>query len=156
MATPSTEAIQAFWEKFREKNQLLESTPYTSWSFGNTKTMADELLALVIAGKKQATASYYDSYIASSETLPEKGTYSVLLDGDNTPRAVILTQHVEMIPFKQVSQAHAFLEGEGDRTLDYWQEHHQKFFSAEARSYGLKFYDTSLVVFEIFTCVYVD
>lgn len=154
MANQPDTRVTAFWQDFLTAQNLPDSTPYKAWSFGSNAKMADELLALVIAGDKQATASYYDSYIAASEPLPQAGEYSVLLDGRDEPRAVILTKHVEMVPFNRVSQAHAYLEGEGDQTLEYWLDVHRNFFSAEAKTYGLKYFDTSLVVFEIFACIY--
>lgn len=55
------------------------------------------------------------------------GELSILLDGAEVPRAVIETVAVEVVPFDQVDEEHAFAEGEGDRTLAHWREVHERF-----------------------------
>ena len=54
---------------------------YEAWAFGDAP---DELAALVLSGRKTATASAYPVYEAEGEPLPKAGEYSVILDsGDN-------------------------------------------------------------------------
>ena len=38
-----------------------------------------------------------------------------------------------------MSKEHAFKEGEGDRSLEYWREVHKKFFRECLEEYGLEF-----------------
>ncbi len=141
--------IQAYFEGFLKKNQLALDTPYTAWYFGNEE-MADELLALVQKGIKQGTTSYFELYEVENEALPQVGEYSVVLDKNEKPGAVIQTKVVEILPYRQISAAHAYLEGEGDKSLTYWQNAHWDFFTKEGKELGKTFQEDSLVVYEIF------
>jgi uncharacterized protein YhfF len=132
-------AIEAFWELARFHARLnsaptyfgpttLEVVPPPAWAFGDSPAEADELLRLVLDGTKTATASALWDYEAEGEGLPEVGSLSILLDGRGHPRALITTTDVEVVPFDEVDDEHAHLEGEGDRTLDHWRAAHERFF----------------------------
>lgn len=71
--------IQAFWQRFLKANPRNQSplTYEDAWSFGDIPQMADELAALVLAGKKTATTSAAALYEIEQEALPQSGTYSV-------------------------------------------------------------------------------
>ena len=58
------------------------------------------------------------------------------------------------MPFCQVSADHAFKEGEGDKSLTYWQQVHQAFFTECLAEAGLEFSQESGVVLEEFRKVY--
>lgn len=151
----NTPQVVAFWQKFIAENNLPANLSYSAWSFGNDSQMADDLLALVLANKKHATSSYYDLYVVSGEALPQEDQYNVLLDGAGVAKAIIKNRFVECLPFSQVTKAHAYLEGEGNQTLEYWRNVHRPFFMEEANQFGLNFAESSLVVVEIFDLVYV-
>jgi uncharacterized protein YhfF len=132
-------AIEAFWELARFHARLnsaptyfgpttLEVVPPPAWAFGDSTVEADELLRLVLDGTKTATASALWDYEVEGEALPEVGSLSILLDGRGHPRALITTTDVEVVPFDEVDDEHAHLEGEGDRTLDHWRAAHERFF----------------------------
>lgn len=105
-----------------------------AWSFGATPQHADDLLALVLAGTKTGTASALWDYEHSGDDVPAPGDYSILLDGAGTPRAVIETLEVEIVPFDRVSAAHAHAEGEGDRSLAHWRSAHERFWRTHAEN----------------------
>lgn len=148
--------IQAFWQRFLKANPRNQSslTYEDAWSFGDTSEMADELAALVLAGKKTATTSAAALYEIEQEALPQSETYSVLLDGSDVPRAVLYLESVSIVPFDEVTAAFAFLEGEGDRTLVYWRRVHEAFFRRAYASAGLSFHDQMLCVCKKFSVVY--
>lgn len=52
--------------------------------------------------------------------------------------------------FEQVTKEHAYKEGEGDRTLDYWRKVHQAFFTEELRQVNMQFQEDMKVVCEEF------
>lgn len=148
--------IQAFWQQFLKVNPRNQSalTYEDAWSFGDTPQMADELAALVLAGKKTATTSAAALYEIEQEALPQSGTYSVLLDGSDVPRAVLYLESVSIVPFDEVTAAFAFLEGEGDRTLAYWRRVHEAFFSTSLCLSGFVFSRSNAVCLrEVFCCV---
>jgi len=157
-------AIHAFWEVASRHARLaclpgyfpptaLESLPPVAWSFGVTRDQADRLLALVLAGTKTATSSSAWDYQVTGEPLPTVGTLSILLDGLERPRALVVTAAVEVVPFGEVSAEHAYLEGEGDRTLEHWREVHRRFF-AEHAEHARGFDPTMPVVLERFEVLY--
>ena len=56
--------------------------------------------------------------------------------------------------FAQVPADHAYKEGEGDRSLDYWRSVHEDFLSRELATIGRTFDENTLVVCEEFELVY--
>ena len=60
----------------------------------------------------------------------------------------------EKLAFKEISEEHAFYEGEGNRTLEYWREVHKRFFSGELSAVNIPFSEDLLVVCEEFRRVY--
>lgn len=136
------ELIEAFWAEARVRGKLnpapsymgvgaLESVRPAAWAFGDTPELADELAALVVAGKKTATSSALRDYEAEGAPLPQPGDLGIVLDGAGRPRALIVTTDVQVVPFNQVSEEHARAEGEGDLSLDYWRREHAHFFGVD-------------------------
>lgn len=65
-----------------------------------------------------ATSSAYDLYaLDPSEPMPKAGDYSVILNSFDEAVCVFQTVETEMIPFNEISERHALLEGEGDLSL---------------------------------------
>jgi uncharacterized protein YhfF len=139
----SDDELEAFWAEARTRARLdsigvyggvtvLASLRPPAWAFGATPEHADELLALVLAGDKTATAGALWDYEAEGEPLPEVGGLSIVLDGAGHPRALIVTTEVRVVPFGEVEAEHAAAEGEDDRTLDSWRRVHEDFFTTYA------------------------
>ena len=124
---------------------------YEAWSFGETP---DKLAALVKDGIKTATCSAYDLYEAESENLPEAGEYSVILDSHEDAVCIIQTKKVYVAAFDRVTAEHAFQEGEGDRSLDYWRKIHKDFLKKELAAINRSFDGNTKVVCEEFKMVY--
>ena len=100
------------------------------WSFGDSAAMANELAALVVAGKKRATCGSLASF--EQETVrPWPGCYHIVLNGEQQPVCVIRTRAMQLIRFDDVTAELAQLEGEGDLSLRYWQQEHRAFFERE-------------------------
>ncbi|WP_293906605.1 ASCH domain-containing protein [Phenylobacterium sp.] len=96
-----------------------------SFSFGDGPALADELLALVLGGKKTATCW------AAAEGLKgaEVGKPMVAKDGAGRPRAVLETVELTQRRFDEVDAAFAHHEGEDDRTLAAWRAAHRRYFT---------------------------
>lgn len=171
MSTPTPPAagepgpVEAFWNMASFHAKLnsapsyfgpttLEVVPPPAWSFGTTPEQADELVGLVLAGTKTATASAAADYGDGDEPLPEIGSLSIVLDGSGRPRALLETTAVEVVPFDLVDAEHARLEGEGDGSLEQWRAVHERFFT-EVRSGSTGPFDPGMgVVLERFRVVY--
>ncbi len=100
-----------------------------TFSFGDSPAMADELLALVMAGRKTATCGALRDYGEGKEPLPVVGRRDVVLDGSGRRRAVIETMEVTTRRFDEVDADFARDEGEGDLTLADWREGHRAYFT---------------------------
>ena len=70
---------EQLWHQFCQETNIEEAIPYEAWSFGGDAATADELLELVLQGRKFGTASAYDEYVAEDalDELPEIGDYSL-------------------------------------------------------------------------------
>lgn len=143
------------WAQFKKEQGILHDH-YAVWAFGNSPEMADELLAHVLKGEKTGISSLHLLYELGleEEPIPTAGLYSVVLDGKNQAQAVICTKVVDILPYSQVSEVHSYLEGEGNRTLEYWRHVHQPFFEQELKNYSLPFSEELLVVYELFEVVF--
>ena len=122
-----------------------------AWAFG---VSADDLANLVVRSEKTATASAYELYKLENEPLPQAGTFDIILDSQDRAVCIIEITKVSVLPFNQVSSEHAFKEGEGDKSLAYWQQVHQEFFTKCLEGAGLEFSSETGVVLEEFRKVY--
>jgi uncharacterized protein YhfF len=93
--------------------------------FGDGPALADELLGLVLSGRKRATCWSAAEGVKGTAV----GGCWVAEDGQGRPRAVLETVALDLLNFNQVDASFAALEGEGDRTLAYWREAHRDYFS---------------------------
>jgi uncharacterized protein YhfF len=125
--------IEELWAAFVEARPELAGpeTRYSAWHFCDNQADADELVELVLAGRKRATAGDLWSYEAEDEPLPRPGDLSVVTDWSGAGRCVIRTTSVEVVPFEEVSEDFAAAEGEGDGTLAFWRRAHWAAFSRE-------------------------
>lgn len=137
-----------------QRDGLQEGPSYETWAFCGGGEAGDRLASLVLAGVKTATSSAYRPYGLEGEEIPKAGEYSVILYDDGRAACVLRTTKVSVVPFKDVDERHAWLEGEGDRSLAYWRNVHLEFFGEELSSMGLTFDEDELVVLEEFEVVY--
>jgi uncharacterized protein YhfF len=98
------------------------------FAFGDNAQMADDLLALVLAGTKTATCAALADYEKDGAALPKAGQRSIVLNGRGQAACVIETTQVRCQRFDAVDEDFAREEGEGDLSLSHWQESHALFF----------------------------
>lgn len=139
---------EEMWQAFPDKKA---DDTYLAWQYGCAQ---DKLAQLTLQGTKTATASSYPVYKAENEPVPAVGDYSIILDSQNQAVCIIQTTQIDIVPFYQVDEEQAYLEGEGDRTFTYWREVHRTFFESEMQSIHQKFTEDMLVVCERFKIVY--
>ena len=149
--------IKRYWQLYRkslskeDENALAE---YQAWSLGNTPEMADQLGGLARDGVKTATSSLVWWYEQDEEPFPEVGAQNIILDSLRQPLCIVQTTELRVCAFDEVGEEHAYLEGEGDRSLHYWREVHWEFFSAECRELGREPRQQMPVLCEKFKLVY--
>ena len=97
------------------------------FAFGDSPAMADELLALVLQGKKTATCW------AASQGLKGSAPNAryVVLDGAGAPCVVIESTELVQRRFDEVPDDFAAEEGEGDLSRAHWAAVHEDCFTRE-------------------------
>ncbi len=93
------------------------------FAFGDNPALADELVALVVAGRKIATCTTPDD-----PNLSRPGERWIVVDGRGEPRCIIETTEIAHRRFDEVDEPFAYDEGEGDRTLESWRRDHRVYF----------------------------
>ena len=147
-----TSETDAWWREYRAAHPEVGDR-YDVVAFGDSPEQADELVGLVVAGVKRATAGSLRSF-TDSEPVPQVGDHVVAVDGGGHPRCVWRTTDVEIKPLDQVDERFAWDEGEGDRSLAYWRDAHDRYFRREAARDGVEFEPAMMTVFERFTIVW--
>ena len=145
--------VEQFWKLFLQQHHKDESLQFLeSFHFDVTKESANHLLALVLSGKKQATASSLLVY-NNDIIMPKVGDYSIVCDWEGNPHCIIETTNITILPYKEITYDICKREGEDD-TLESWQENHKRFFTVEGKEMGYSFSEEMPVVFEDFKVVF--
>lgn len=76
------------------------------------------------------------------------------MDSKDNAVCIIQTKKVTVVPFNEVTAEHAYKEGEGNKSIDFWREVHEKFFTKCLDDVGLNFTLDMKVVCEEFAVVY--
>ena len=111
-----------------------------TWNFGINN---DELVELVLEGKKTATTCLNNSKI------PKIGERSILTFENEKKACIVEIKNVIITKFKDITPEMAYLEGEGDRTLEYYRKVHIEYF----KTINPNFNDDTEVIFEVFEVV---
>lgn len=126
-----------FWDQCLARAPGLRTEDfYEAFCFGDSEALADELAALVLQGRKRATAGLVRVFEADAKPLPQPGSSSIVKNWAGQPLCLIETTRVDVLPFDQVTAEFAHEEGEGDRSLASWRRNHEAFFGRECRRIG--------------------
>lgn len=150
----NNEKIESFWQKFlAETGRDINTKYYEAFYFGDSEALANELLALILEGKKTATSSSLWAYEVEGEELPKVGGLSVVTDWDGNPHCVIETVAATLLPFSEMTFEICKREGE-DETLESWRDGHIRFFTDEGEEVGYTFSEEMPILFEDFEVIY--
>ena len=117
---------------------------------------ANTCLKLVLKGKKRATTHSLLGLQLREEELPKMGDFTVITDWEGKAKCIIRTTRVRMRPFFSIDSAYAQLEGEGDGSLDYWQQTHWDYYTRELEPFGRVPRESMILVCEEFERVFPD
>ncbi len=146
--------VKDFWNEFIAESGRSPSTEYVDcFYFGNNEKLANELLALVLSGKKCATTSLLYDYERDGADIPKKNDLNVITDWAGNPRCVIETVDVAVLAFNEMTFDICMREGEHE-CLEDWRRGHTRYFSEVLSEYGMEFDEHMTVVFEDFKMVY--
>jgi uncharacterized protein YhfF len=150
-------SIENYWNKYLATLPLevpLHNKTYVAESLGDTPELADRLGQLVIMGIKTGTCSALWEWEAEGKPIPLPGQLTILLDGKGEPMCIIETTEVFACRFNAVDEEFAYTEGEGDRSLEYWQEAHKQYFIRMLPKIGKQFSEDMPLVCEQFKIIY--
>lgn len=152
--TNNNNRIDQYWNTFIKDTGRKESDRCSGDLIFEAKGfVSDELIALVISGKKNAFFTTWATYTIDGEPLPLSGELYVVLDRANNPRCIIETESVEIVPFNQVTWEMAKLEGE-DQNLEEWRQKKIEYLEDEGAILGFEFTEDIKLVFQRFKVVY--
>lgn len=152
---PHLAAVQRLWQTFCATAGVDHYSLDAVECFGDSPSMADELMTLVMEGPKRATAGLVRDYTEAGWPMPRVGGHWIVLDGRGTPCCILRTTELRIGLLHTVDEAFAWEEGEGGRTRADWLTAHRSFFQRQAEQRGTHFDETSeLVVFERFKLVW--
>jgi uncharacterized protein YhfF len=115
-----------------------------------TKDAANNLAKLVLQGKKRATAASMWVELHDHGEIPKIGDYSIITDWDGKAQCIIQTTHFDLVPYKDVIEEFARIEGEGDPSLDYWKAVHEVYYIKECERINKVFTEDMPVLCERF------
>jgi uncharacterized protein YhfF len=120
-----------------------------SVEFGSPGRLRLELTALVLTGRKRATASLLSEYEEEGEPVEHVGERLAVLDNDARHVATIEVTRVETLRFDEVPDGFALAEGEGDLSAADFRAGHLRYWSREGKSVS----DSTLVATLYFALV---
>ncbi|MER3319314.1 MAG: ASCH domain-containing protein [Allomuricauda sp.] len=103
---------------------------------------------------KRATSHSLKGLQLRNESLPKIGNFYVVTDWEGHAKCIIRTTAVKLMPFFSIREEHARLEGEGDKSLEYWKKSHWDYYTRELAEFGKEPKKSMIVVFEEFEMLY--
>ncbi len=149
--------INKFWQTYLNtlpENEKPTADKYEVWHFCDNEKSANQLIQLVLQGIKTATCGLVWSYEAEGEKLPDAGDISIITNWEGEPLCIIETTQADIKAFNEVDARHAYEEGEGDCSLDYWRKVHWEVFSRECAALGKEPCEDMLLLCERFRVLF--
>ena len=155
MSMSLNEDQSLYWQKYLAQSRFKDHEDIVvSASMPGDGAIADGLVALYLNGKKRAGTGLVKDYEQGGDPLPEVGNFWIVLDSSGKPRCILRTVKVIKQSFDCVREDIAAAEGEGDLSVEYWQQAHRLFFSPQLAKLGIKDLDPEEVITEFFELVY--
>lgn len=147
-------SVFELWSSFVFSNPKYKNTPIPeSYYFCDNEKDANECAQLVVGGVKRATSTsmwWFETYI---QPLPEIGNLAIVTDWSGIAKAIIETFKIDHTPFNKISSEYAEIEGEGDKSLAYWNKVHWDYYSREMKEKGQHPTEGMLLVCEQFRTI---
>ncbi len=148
------EAVQLFWEEFSKANPSYKNHTFNYGYFCDNEADANTCAELVKNDIKRATAHALLSLQLNNTPLPKIGDLFVVTDWPGTPKCIVKTTSVKLLPYFTINAEHARLEGEGDKSLEHWQRNHWAYYTRELKPFNRYPSQSMIVVFERFEKIY--
>ncbi|MGB5819096.1 MAG: ASCH domain-containing protein [Saonia sp.] len=122
--------------------------------FCDNQKDADECAALVSKGIKKATSHSLLGLQYRKEPLPKLGDFMVITNWAGKAKCIVKTTAVKLKPFFSIDEAYAQIEGEGDKSLDYWKKVHWDYYTRELEPFDRVPRESMIVVCQEFEKVF--
>lgn len=132
-ALPEPAALIA---QLAERGIVLPPGPVHVDGYGDSAALCEELLALIVSGRKRAGTGLLWAMQADGDPVPVVGAIELVVDHAHRLRLVTRLTRVAVVPYNEVDAAYAAREGEGDGSLAYWRRAHDAFFGRECARIG--------------------
>ena len=153
-----TPEVEAFWQQVCEQHGIITASTYHTRTFGDPRyaEYGDHVTQLAIDQVKRATAHLAMDFELNQVPRRETGDYWVILWESFKPACVLEIVNVELRPFRDVDDAFAAREGEGDGSLAFWKQCHEDYFKLQLADWGKPWSEDLPVVLESFELVAVN
>ncbi|MBJ6368693.1 ASCH domain-containing protein [Snuella sedimenti] len=155
MTKTTHSSAQALWQGFIQNNPEYKNKPLpVVCYFCDNQLDADTCAQLTVEGIKQATSTSLWWFETYKEPLPQNGDLYIITNWNGQAKAIIQTTKVEQVPFKDITPEYAHIEGEGDKSLDYWKKVHWDYYGREMKAKGSEPTEDMIIVCEYFKTVW--
>ncbi|MEX0272814.1 MAG: ASCH domain-containing protein [Flavobacteriaceae bacterium] len=122
--------------------------------FCDNEQDANTCAQLVKKGVKRATTPSLLELQYANEPLPKIGDFTVVTNWDGEAQCIIRTTKVRLKPYFSIDADHARLEGEGDKSLEYWKKVHWEYYQRQLQAFGRVPRESMIVICQEFEKVY--
>ncbi|MEQ9111901.1 MAG: ASCH domain-containing protein [Rhodospirillaceae bacterium] len=147
-------ATDSFWTEAKTTGEMVSGDDYWVRRLGANQFVVDSILSLVLDGEKRGTFGLKWLHERQPETAPELNGYAVLVDMNETPKAIIKTTQITPIAYKDITDKHLVIEGPGARALDRWRDIHWPYWRELLKPHDLEPTEEMLVMVEHFDLVF--
>lgn len=155
MIGAKTKLVEAFWQSCRASRKI-GTTDYHACTLSDPQFLdpdnehldLSDQPRLIAARRKCGTAHLEMDFARNGVARRQVGDYWVLLNDDGTPMCLVRVTGVEVAPFHLVPEAWAAVEGEGDCSLEWWQEAHRQYYQRQCALWGIDWREDYAVVCE--------
>lgn len=121
---------------------------------GETEQSINRSVKLIKEGVKKATSYSLLGLQYRKEPLPKIGDFLVITDSNDKAQCIVRTTSVKLKPFFSITAEYVELEGEGDKSLDYWKKKYWDYFLHELKLFGRVPRESMIVVCQTFEKVF--
>ena len=147
--------IKQFWDDFIKRNPVFLHTKIPeAYHFCNNKKDADACAILTVQGIKQATSPSLWWYKQFNMPKTKVGDLDIITNFQCQPKAIIQFTKIEHLKFKDITAEYASIEGEGDKSLDYWKKVHWDYYAEEMKPFDERPSEDMVIVCQHFKTIW--
>ena len=147
-------SLSELWDYFILSNPKFKNTPIPeSYYFCDNEKDANECIQWVVEGVKRATTTSMWWFETNNHPLPKIGDLYIVTDWEGIAKAIIQVLKIEQTSFNEITPEYAEIEGEGDKSLAYWNKVHWDYYTREMNEKGQQPTEDMLLICEQFKTV---